>query len=291
MADPDVPVANEHSDFVRLGPSPPQQPVAVAIPHAGRHYPAWLLDDARVDTATLRRLEDRYVDLVAGGLARHGFSVIQALQSRALIDLNRGEQEWDSQLVDGAPPPLGVPARVRAGLGLVPTRLHGVGQLWRRRITPGELARRIERYHRPYHAAIAAVLAAARARFGRAVLIDLHSMPQQTGGTPHIVIGDRHGTTASLQLVDRLMALAQGQGLVVTRNEPYAGAHSIMRHADIAGGIEAVQIEFDRTLYLDRNGSPEPERLLAMQRLFAAMVSHAADHARAAAAPLADAAE
>ncbi len=282
---PDQPV------FVLRGSAPPAGPVIVTIPHAGRHYPAWLLAESRVDASTLRRLEDRYVDLVADALNSDSVTVIQAQYARALIDLNRAEDEWDHQLVEGGAPRHPVPLRVRIGLGLVPGRLQGAGPLWRRRLSPAELAARIAHFHRPYHAAITQALTQARARFGRAVLIDLHSMPRQANGTPQMVFGDRYGATASLQLVDALMGLAEGQGLSVARNDPYAGAHSIMRHARPNHGVDAVQVEFDRSLYLDDAGQPVPARLRTIQALFAAMTAYAADFVRGASSPLADAAE
>src|SRR3546814_10076922 len=65
----------------------------------------------------------------------------------------------------------------RAGLGVVPTRLADCGPLWKRPLDHAGLHWRLESLHRPYHAALAAELAAARERFGRAVLIDLHSLP------------------------------------------------------------------------------------------------------------------
>ena len=160
----------------------------------------------------------------------------------------------------------------------MPRRLHPVGDLWRQRLTLAELTARIEAVHRPYHATVAAALAHARARFGHAVLIDLHSMPSQPGGTPQFVVGDRHGSSASNELVDRLLATAEGHGLSVARNAPYAGAYGVTRHGDPASGREAVQIEFDRRLYCDPGGRPDQRRIAPLAALVASLVSVAEDH-------------
>ena len=90
-------------------------------------------------------------------------------------------------------------ARARGGLGLVPSRIAGAGAIWRLPLARAELDRRIERIHRPYHAALAAALAAAHDRFGAALLLDCHSMPPRGGseaGEPLVVFGDRHGASA-----------------------------------------------------------------------------------------------
>jgi N-formylglutamate amidohydrolase len=264
--------------FTVDGPIPPERPVIVAIPHAGRHYPPELLAMARVHPSVLQRLEDRHVDALAADAIAQGTTVVTATIARAFIDLNRAEDEWDGALVADAIPPSLVPARVRSGLGIVPRRLHPIGDLWRRRLTHAELLARIEAVHRPYHALIATSLSAAHTRFGHAVLIDLHSMPQQPGGTPQFVVGDRHGSSAGNELVDRLLAAAEGHGLTVARNTPYAGAYGIARHGHPGNGREAVQIEFDRSLYCDAQGRPDHSRIAPLSALVAALVTVAEDH-------------
>ncbi|MFX7198018.1 N-formylglutamate amidohydrolase, partial [Acinetobacter baumannii] len=81
-------------------------------------------------------------------------------------------------------------AKLRGGLGLVPRRVAGAGELWRRRLDANDVNARIRNDHRPYHAALACALAAARARFGTAVLLDIHSMPSLGPDQPRLVIGD-----------------------------------------------------------------------------------------------------
>ncbi|MEQ1509287.1 MAG: N-formylglutamate amidohydrolase [Sphingopyxis sp.] len=250
------------------GPTQPTCPIVISIPHAGRYYSPELLSVARVSASTLQRLEDRYVDLLAKGLGAQGYRVIAATHARAWIDLNRGEDEWDSSLISGGHSPPHAGRYTRAGLGVIPRRLHDVGDLWRRRFTHAELMARIEGIHRPYHAVVAEALAAAASLYGRAVLIDLHSMPRQPGGSPQIVLGDRHGLTATSRLVERLMATGEGMGYRVARNAPYAGAHTIEHHAQKLSGrrwrIEAVQVEVDRSLYLDTAMEPCAEAVSRM---------------------------
>ena len=141
--------------------------------------------------------------------------------------------------------------RTRGGLGLIPARIAGSGAIWRQRIAATEVARRVERIHRPYHAALEAELRAARARFGIAILLDCHSMPPRgVEGEAPVVLGDRHGGSMAEALVAAAERAALGAGFRVARNAPYAGGHITERHGRPARGVHALQLELDRSLYL-----------------------------------------
>lgn len=244
--------------FVRLGPPMPIGPVLLSVPHAGRDYPEAMLAAAAVTRGRLEALEDRHVDALIGAAVAGGATAFVAQRARCWLDLNRDEREIDPGMLDPPPPThrLIQSAKLRGGLGLIPRRIAGVGELWRLPIPAAEIDARIAGHHRPYHAAIAGALGAARARFGAAALLDCHSMPpiagEAFGPAPQIVIGDRYGRSASARLVDRLLATVAAAGLAAARNAPYAGGYTLDRHGRPAHGIHAIQIEIDRSLYLDR---------------------------------------
>ncbi|HEX8400127.1 MAG TPA: N-formylglutamate amidohydrolase [Allosphingosinicella sp.] len=252
MADP-----QHEPPFLRVGPQAPQSPVVLSVPHAGRAYAPDLLGASRVPMATLELLEDRLVDRLVWRAIAGGASALIALRPRAEIDLNRDEREIDPAMV--APPPssraLIQSQRTRGGLGLVPSRIAGAGAIWNRRLPAGELARRIAQVHRPYHDALARLLEETRNRFGIAILLDCHSMPPRSGGSPAeqagIVLGDLYGTSIAPEYVDVAGTAARRFGFKVARNEPYAGGYVTQRHGRPAEGVHALQLEVDRSLYLD----------------------------------------
>jgi N-formylglutamate amidohydrolase len=264
--------------FDRHGPELPVSPVVLSVPHAGRDYPLPLRAALRVPLHSLLPLEDRHADTLA--LAARGIeTMLVATRPRAWIDLNRAEHERDHRIDEGAEP---VPEaaqslKLRSGLGLIPRRAGGT-DLWRRRFAAEEVRARIEQDHRPYHAALAAALTAARARFGVAVLIDIHSMPPLAPGGARLVIGDRFGRSSAARFVARVRSAI---------NTPYAGGHVLERHADPAGNIHAIQLEFDRSLYLDRRRDQPGSGLEATARLLRAIIDAVADEAL----PLAEAAQ
>lgn len=257
--------------FALYGPDPSPRAVMLSVPHAGRLYPPDVVRRARAPFAVLRTLEDRHADALALPLAAQGFAVMVAHVPRAVIDLNRDEDEWDTQLVHDALPTTPPSSRVRAGLGLVPVRLHRFGALWHERIGVAEVEARLAAVHRPWHRQLGTMLEATRNAHGAALLVDLHSMPQQPDAGPQLVIGDRYGQTAAPELVELLLGIAEGSGLRVARNAPYAGAHGIARHGRRGSGVEALQIEIDRSLYLDAAQEPVPSAVAALSALLSTM--------------------
>lgn len=256
-------------------------PVVVSVPHAGRIYPPEILAAARVGRAELERLEDGWCELIAGEASGAGATVVQALWARAVADCNRGE----GQMAPGEVAPrlrsqFSAPGRKeRAGLGVVPTRLADCGPLWKMPIDGAGLQWRLDSFHRPYHAALAQEIAAAHARSGFAVLIDLHSMPPIPVGQPghgaRIVIGDRYGGTAASWLVDTAMHEAARLGVPVSHNQPYAGGHIVRTHGCPAKDVHAIQIEIDRTLYLSPDRLPDAVKVARLSQWFARLVENA----------------
>jgi N-formylglutamate amidohydrolase len=259
--------------FHRIGPVRPVCPVVLSVPHAGRGYSPALLRAARVPLHVLEALEDRLVDRLVWRAVGAGTCAIVAHAPRAQIDLNRDEREVDPAIVAPTPPAraLLATARTRGGLGLVPARLAGAGALWRGKMSQDELDRRIATIHRPYHSAVAEALTAARRRFGVAILLDCHSMPPRPAGEAGIVFGDRYGLTANAAVLAGATAAARQFGFATAVNDPYAGGHVIERHGRPAKSVLALQIEVDRSLYLDSDLRGPGEGFDQVTRLFAAI--------------------
>ncbi len=108
--------------------------------------------------------------------------------------------------------------------------------------------------HDPYHRTLGQALVGLKARFGCALLIDLHSMPplrpEGSAKPPQIVLGDRFGRSADAALCDLALRTVSRAGFEVALNHPYAGGYVLDRHGRPARGIHALQVEVDRSLYL-----------------------------------------
>lgn len=227
-------------------------PVLLSVPHAGRHYPADVLQAARVSRNALETLEDRHVDALIGPALKEAAGAIVAVVARAAIDLNRDERDLDLTMIEGVfPRPTRPGARSRSGLGLLPRRLVQTGELWRRPAAAAAVVARIDTVHRPYHAVIAGRLDALAMAEGTALLLDCHSMPPLgPRGAARIVFGTRGGGACDPAIVTAAAAAARAYGLPHAVDRPYAGGHIVERHGRPAAGIHALQVEIDRTLYL-----------------------------------------
>ncbi len=246
--------------FALSGPQPSAIPVLIAVPHAGRAYPDSLLDRMHHPDYSALKLEDRYVDRLARRVARAtGATLLIANAPRAMIDLNRAPDDIDWDMFERSSASTGgrhAPGRrARSGLGLIPRRLPGIGELWKRRHQESELAQRISDIHEPYHACLATALGGLRQRWGAALLLDLHSMPslilRGAQKPPEFVLGDRFGASCHGQIVAVAFACFDEMQRRAAHNRPYSGGYVLERHAAPGDGVHALQLEIDRGLYLD----------------------------------------
>jgi N-formylglutamate amidohydrolase len=229
-------------------------PFVFASPHSGRCYPPSLVARSRLDATALRRSEDAFVDELFAGALGLGAPLLAAQFPRAFVDVNRGMAELDAGMFEaGLEVPVDAPSpRVAAGLGVIPRIVRDGAEIYRGKLNSSEATERLERFYKPYHRALAALLEETQARFGVAVLIDCHSMPSALS-VPDIVLGDRYGASAAPALSARAEQALLREGFSVARNTPYAGGHTTVLHGRAASGRHALQIEINRALYLDEN--------------------------------------
>lgn len=257
-------------------------PLLIAVPHAGRSYPDEITRRMRNPRYSAVRLEDRHIDLVAQGVAdATGAALLVAHAPRAMIDLNRAPDDVDWTMIAGGAPAgarnQAANRRAQSGLGLVPRRLPGLGEIWAGRTDRRELDERVALIHAPYHAALAQALDHLRARWGAALLIDLHSMPPIQAVRPghaavEFVVGDRFGASCDGALVSTVFSWLEANGRNAAHNRPYAGGYVLDRHAAPGRGIHAIQLEVCRTSYLDAALAEPTARVAGLVRLLAGLV-------------------
>ncbi|MEL6529794.1 MAG: N-formylglutamate amidohydrolase [Pseudomonadota bacterium] len=257
-------------------------PVIIAVPHAGRAYPGSVLADMRDPDLCQLRLEDRHVDQLGVEIAKlTGTGLLVSHAPRAMLDLNRAQDDVDWDMIIGqratVPRHSASNRRARSGLGLVPRRLPGFGEIWRNKLSQENLDARIANIHRPYHAFLSAELARLRDAWGSALLIDLHSMPPlraQAGGSrpPQIVLGDRFGASCHGSLIAAAFRCLEAEGCITAHNRPYSGGYVLDRHASPSHGIHAIQIEVCRSTYLDSRFAEPTESLVPLAKIMAVLV-------------------
>ncbi|MGR3622514.1 N-formylglutamate amidohydrolase [Pseudophaeobacter sp.] len=244
--------------FSVISPQETTSPVVFASPHSGSDYDSDFLQASILDGLQIRSSEDAFVDYLFAEAPRFGAPLLYALKPRAFLDLNRAVEELDPALIEEARP-RGLNPRIASGLGVIPRVVANGQAIYRGKLSMQEAQRRIDTFWHPYHAALGGLLRQAQQRFGQSVLIDCHSMPHEAvasmparpGALPEVVLGDRFGSAASAVVMDRVEAAFVDAGLRVVRNAPFAGAYITQTYGRPSRGQHAVQVELDRSLYMD----------------------------------------
>lgn len=217
-------------------------PIIASLPHSGLYVPPEI---DRLFTRRHRqwlRNTDWYLPHLYSFLPELGVTMLEATHSRYVVDLNRdpsGELYGSftravvaEATADGAP-------------------------IYSEPPDPSALIGRVEAYHAPYHTVLRRILADTIERFGRALLLDLHSFM----GPIHndVCIGDRRGSACSTEVSDAFHNALIEEGFDVVRNAPFAGGYIVCAYAN-PPTVETLQLELRYTAYLDCAKIDEPGR-------------------------------
>lgn len=237
------------------------QPLVFDSPHSGTHYP----DDFRpvCPMALLRQAEDAYVDELWGAGPSLGVGIVAATFPRAYIDPNRSLEDMDQALLDAPwPGPVAPGDKTSRGIGLIWRLVKSEIEIYDRKLSIEEVRGRIDRYWKPYHAALDRMIDDAHGRFGAVWHVDCHSM--QARGTKlsvdgpgtlraDFVLGDRDGTTCDPAFTRFVAERVAGMGYSVKVNDPYKGVEIVRKHGRPGEGRHSLQIEIKRSLYMDED--------------------------------------
>jgi len=226
-------------------------PLVLGFPQSGRGLPrdlaARMTDDALALPDTCW-----HVDALWHCVGVAGAGWIMPAFSRLLIDLNRQPEPVAISIPNTTP--------------IVATETFGRKEVYRPGHAPtsAEITERIVQYWRPFHARMSALLAAARAQTGHAVLLDAHSIsPDETrfaGRTPPPVAIKTGGgaccTASGSRAIDGLVSRHRHLG--IDRDRYAKGGFIIHRHSCVADGISAVQIEIRQDLYMNPSKPSDP---------------------------------
>jgi N-formylglutamate amidohydrolase len=256
----------EEAEPFRIAAPPsgaPATALVFASPHSGRVYPPGLMAASCLNAETIRQSEDAHVDDLISAAPTYGVTVIAARLARAWIDVNREPWELDPAMFEDELPSYAKArtARVAAGLGSIARIVSDGQEIYHRKLTFAEATARVEAVHRPYHAALAELIAQARQAWGAAVLIDWHSMPSaaaRQGGDSRrdrggcdVVLGDRFGGACAPAVARLAEKGFKDLGYTVARNAPYAGGYTTEHYGRPLRKVHALQVEINRALYMN----------------------------------------
>lgn len=224
---------------------PGRIPMLISIPHLGTHIPPALAQRMTEPALTVPDT-DFNVDRLYAFAAALGCHFLEATHSRYVIDLNR--------------PPDGAALYPGANnTELCPTTTFHEEEIYQagQRPDEAETQRRLESYWRPYHDKLAGTLAAMKAKHGRAVLFDAHSIASVAprffeGKLTDINLGTASGASCEAAVAAKVEAAARAQShYSVAMNGRFKGGYITRNYGAPTEGINAVQLELSWATYMD----------------------------------------
>ena len=221
---------------------PGRSALLVSMPHTGTHVPPEI--KKRLTPAALALPDtDWHLERLYDFLDELGASVLVATHSRYVIDLNRPPD--NANLYPG-----------KDTTPLVPIDTFHKEPLYRSGEEPkeSEIAERVERYWKPYHAKLSEALAEVKDQHGYALLWDAHSIfsvvPRFFEGTlTELNLGTADGRACDPGIGEGLMTKVSGYSAVL--NGRFKGGYITRRYGAPAGGVHAVQLELSEATYME----------------------------------------
>lgn len=258
MSDQDISTQMAVEPFCLGSPTQQRLPFVFSSPHSGRHYPADFLNSSRLDNLKIRQSEDFLIDDLFSSVVRQGAPLLSANYPRAYVDVNREPYELDPRMFEGKLPDYvnTNSIRVAGGLGTIARIVSEDHYIYKAKLGVGEGLARIEDIYKPYHRTLRSLIGETLRSFGFCVLVDCHSMPSTSvegsgSSQTDFVLGDRYGTAASKQLVEKAVSELRSLGYAVSINKPYAGGFITEHYGRPLDGLHTFQLEINRGLYMD----------------------------------------
>jgi N-formylglutamate deformylase len=218
-------------------------PLLISMPHNGEEIPS---DVALHMTDNALKVEDTdwYKDRLYDFAESLGAYIIKPTYNRYVIDLNRDPNGVD--LYPGA-----------NSTELCPTTAFDLSPLYLDGSEPSaqEIKRRIKHYWQPYHQALALTLKEIKERFGKAVLLEAHSIRSTVprffeGQLPDFNFGNSEGKSCSSELIQQISTLNYAPYSTVT-NGRFKGGYITRHYGNPAENVHALQLELSQRTYMN----------------------------------------
>lgn len=271
----------------------PEKPIPLVFdsPHSGTHYPedfefACSFDD-------LQKAEDKFVDELFDCAPEYGAALLLANFPRSYIDVNRRADDIDPVILAETWPfgKINPSSRSDAGIGLIRRLVRPGIPVYDQPLSVENIAHRIEKYYKPYHAALEKLLNDAHYNFGQVWHVNCHSMPGASarpkqpsvllGHLPResdFVLGDRDGTSCDLHFTHAMRDFLKGLGYTVTINDPFKGVELVHRYSSPSRGLHSLQIEINKSLYMNENTNKKTTDFENLRLDIESLVAFCADY-------------
>ncbi len=224
-------------------------PFLLSVPHCGIGFPAELKPEYVDEMITAPDDTDWFLDRLYDFASSLGVTMICPAYSRWVVDLNRDPQSaplYDDGRIITALCPL---------TDFNGTAIYKDG---RKTVSEKDVALRLQKYFRPYHAKIDVILDEYVEEFGIALFWDGHSIRRnvptiQRDPFPDFILGDNDGKTAATRFTQTALNALNTMSYDVSHNSPFKGGYLTRTKGKPAVGIHALQLEMSKDLYMSEN--------------------------------------
>lgn len=245
-------------------------------PHSSMYLPEDFLAQITIDPALLHHSGDILVDQLIRDVPKSGATSFINHYARTYVDTNRDAQEIDPGMFHNPDiRPIAKSQKVARGFGIFSRKSYNGQDIYGAKLPATEIKHRLMRVYHPVHDALRTTLNDLHQRRGFCLLVDCHSMPSyafidpslSNSKQPDLIIGDCFGTSCPENLSRHVACFFTDQGLKVTFNIPYAGGYNTRTYGNPNDNRHAIQLEFNRALYMDEKTLEPHTGFSALQKM------------------------
>ena len=248
--------------FKVIRPTGDQVPILLSVPHCGIEFPAELTGEYKQELISSPDDTDWFVDQLYDFAPSMGITMIHAVYSRWVIDLNR-DPESKPLYNDGRIITALCPGTTFLGDALYNDK--------RDFVEPEEVERRIHNYFDPYHKKVQELLDELKKKFGKVLLWDCHSIRQtvttiQSEKFPDLILGNADGTSASPGLIEVAIQNLESGGYSFSHNHPFKGGYITRHFGKPSENQHALQLEMTKVNYMNDDEREYDEKRASLMR-------------------------
>ena len=233
--------------FIIHPPTAPAVPIILSVPHCGTAFPEDLKSQFKPELMARPDDTDWFVDKLYDFAPAMGITLISAVYSRWVIDLNR-DPESKPLYTDG-----------RIITALCPATTFTGDPLYtdaRPEVAAADVADRLTKYYWPYHHKLQELLQQKHQQFGKVLLWDCHSIRQRVttihpDNFPDLILGDADETSASHKIIATAYSHLGSGGYSLKHNFPFKGGYITRKYGIPKENQQTLQLEMSKVNYMN----------------------------------------
>ena len=236
----------------------------LSIPHSGIKFPKDIKEKYNSSMIAHPDDTDWYLQELYDFASEMGVTVIEAVYSRWVIDLNRTPENknlyHDGRIITALCP----------NTDFFGTHIYTHSE---NEPSKSEIRRRLKKYYTPYHEKIDHKLIELKKEFGQVLLWDAHSIRRnvrtiQESDFPDLILGNNDETTASSGIIETALKSLQSSDFDIEHNQPFKGGYITRSKGNPSKGIHALQLEMSKDLYMQNiEQDYDPEKAIKIKTI------------------------